>query len=43
MAKKRELSEFILKEELSWDIYKKSPEIVALTETVYEFILQHKV
>jgi len=43
LAKKRELSEFILKEELSWDIYKKSPEIVVLTEAVYEFILQHKV
>lgn len=43
LVNKRELSEFIVKEELSWEIYKKSPDIVALTEAVYEFILEHKV
>lgn len=39
---KRELSEYVLQADFSWDVFKENPEIVELTESIYKFILDSK-
>lgn len=39
---KRELSELILEKNFSWEVYAKNTEIVKLTKSVYQFILDSK-
>lgn len=43
LVNKRGLSELVLDKNISWDIYKKSKEIVSLTTSIYNFIKENKI
>ncbi|KAA5536029.1 AAA family ATPase [Paenimyroides baculatum] len=43
LVNKRGLSELVLDKNISWDIYKKSKEIVNLTTSIYKFIKENKI
>lgn len=43
LVNKRGLSELVLDKNISWDIYKKSKEIVNLTTSIYNFIKENKI
>jgi hypothetical protein len=42
LTNKRGLSEFLLEQEIDWEIFKQNDEIKKLTENIYKFIISNK-